>query len=73
MVRSLHASSIFSAAAAVVLLTLGMAASVNTTFAGEPLTAGNCADQTQCPCPGACLDQINLCPGCICPNGRTCQ
>jgi len=67
MVRFVHFSSVLSAAASVVLLTLGMAASLNTAFADEPLT-GSCSNQTDCPCRGACTTDTVNCSTCICPN-----
>jgi hypothetical protein len=72
MVRFIHVSSVLSAAAAVVLLTLGMAATLNTAFADEPLTSGMCNNPTSCPCPGACDHDTINCSACIC-QGTTCS
>jgi hypothetical protein len=72
MNRFVHVSSVLSGAAFVVLLTLGVAASVDTAFADEPLTL-DCKNQTDCPCPGKCTTDTIDCSGCICPSGTKCQ
>jgi len=71
MVRFVHFSSVLSAAAFVVSLTLGMAATLNSAFADEPLYDPVCK-KTVCVCPGACNTDTVNCSICIC-SGTTCK
>jgi hypothetical protein len=75
MHRFVHVSSVLSAAASAVLLTLGIAATVNSAFADEtlPVTASPCT-KPSCGCPsppGDCETDHNNCSACLC-NGATC-
>jgi len=65
MLRFVHVSSVLSAAASVVLLTLGIAATMNSAFADEPLI--NPCPTCKCPSPpNNCeLDNTN-CSLCFC-------